>query len=138
LLYKVNFGWPYCEGYCETGGYRNPVLTVSHADPIYQTQDPESSSSNRLSIGLGVAYAGVGADPYDDLLDGRLIFFDVYQGYVRAAKILPDGALADDQHLFHREYITGMDVGPDGYIYGATLFSPQVFRVELKPEFKAK
>jgi glucose/arabinose dehydrogenase len=134
-LGKVNFGWPYCEGYCETGGYRNPVLTVSHADPIYQTQDPESSSSNRLSIGLGVAYAGSEPDPYNDLLDGRLIFFDVYQGYVRAAKILPEGALIDDQHIFHLEYISGMDVGPDGYIYGTTLlFGPQVFRVELKQE----
>jgi hypothetical protein len=131
-LGKVNFGWPYCEGYCEIGGFRNPVLTVSHADPYYQTQDPESSNSNRLSIGLGVAYAGEGEDPYDDLLDGRLIFFDVFQGYVRAAMILSDGALADDQHIFHLEYISGMDVGSDGYIYGTTLFPPQVFRVELK------
>ncbi len=133
-LGKVNFGWPFCEGYCETGGYRNPVLTVSHADPFYQTQDPESSHSDRLAIGVGVAYGGAGTDPYNDLLDGRLIFYDVYQGYVRAAKILPDGALTDDQHIFHLEYITGMDIGPDGFIYGTTLFSPQVFRVEMKPE----
>jgi len=133
-LGKVNFGWPFCEGYCEIGGYRNPVLTVSHADPFYQTQDPESSNSNRLSIGLGVAYEGERTDPYNNLLDGRLIFFDVYQGYVRAAAILPDGELADDQHIFHLEYITGMEVGPDKYIYGTTLYSPQVFRVELKQD----
>ncbi len=133
-LGKVNFGWPYCEGYCETGGYRNPVLVVSHADPFYQTQDPERSNSNRLSIGVGVAYAGAGPDPYNDLLDSRLIFYDVYQGYVRAAQILADGALNDDQHIFHLEYITGMDVGLDGYIYGTTLFSPQVFRIELKQD----
>jgi glucose/arabinose dehydrogenase len=131
-LGKVNFGWPFCEGHCETGGYRNPVLTVSHADAFYQTQDPESSRIDRSSIGLGVAYTGGGQNPYNNLLDGRLIFFDVFQGYVRAAKILPDGSLTDDQHIFHLEYISGMDIGPDGYIYGTTLYPSSVFRIELK------
>lgn len=132
---KGNFGWPFCEGYCETGGYNRPVITVSHADPVYQTQDPQQSTSNRLSIGVGVVYDQTGADPYDDLLDGRMLFFDVFQGYVRAARLMPDGYVDDDQHLFHLEYITGMDVGPDGFIYGTTMVPPQIFRVERKIDF---
>ncbi len=130
---KANFGWPFCEGYCEAGGYNRPVITVSHADPFYQTQDPHASGSNRLSIGVGVVYEQPGSDPYQDLLDGRLLFFDVFQGYVRAAQLRADGYVENDQHIFHLEYITGMELGPEGYIYGTTLNPPQVFRVELKP-----
>ncbi len=129
---KANFGWPYCEGYCESGGYNRPVLTVSHADPFYQTQDPQKSNINRLSIGVGVVYEQAGSDPYDNLLDGRLLFFDVFQGYVRAAKLLEDGYIEEEQHIFHLEYITSMEFGPDGYVYGTTMYSPQVFRIELK------
>lgn len=132
---KGNFGWPFCEGYCETGGYNRPVITVSHADPFYQTQDPQASTSNRLSLGVGVVYEQAGPDPYDDLLDGCLLFFDVFQGYVRAARLLPDGYVDDDQHIFHLEYITGMEAGPDGFIYGTTMAPPQVFRVEKKTSF---
>jgi glucose/arabinose dehydrogenase len=131
-LGKKNFGWPVCEGYCETGGFQNPVFAISHADPIYQTQDPEESKSNRLSISLGVAYPDNTTDPYENLLDGRLIFNDVFQGYVRAALIEPDGRLRDDQHIFHFDFITSMAIGPDGYIYGTTIFPSQVFRVEMK------
>lgn len=131
-LGKKNFGWPECEGYCETGGFQSPVFAISHSDPIYQTQDPEESSSNRLSISLGVAYPNDTVDPYNNLLDGRLIFNDVFQGYVRAALIEPDGRLRDDQHIFHFDFITSMATGLDGYIYGSTIFPSQVFRVELK------
>ena len=129
---RANFGWPFCEGYCETGGYNRPVITVSHADPFYQTQDPQASASNRLSIGVGVVYEQAGSDPYNDLLDGRLLFFDVFQGYVRAAQLRADGYVEDDQHVFHLEYITGMETGPEGYIYVTTMAPAQVRRIELK------
>ncbi|MEK7729364.1 MAG: PQQ-dependent sugar dehydrogenase [candidate division KSB1 bacterium] len=129
---KANFGWPLCEGYCETGGYNRPVITVSHADPFYQTQDPQQSRSNRLSIGVGLVYEQIGDDPYHDLLDGRLLFFDVFQGYVRAAKLRDDGYVEDEQHIFHTEYIMGMDFGQNGYIYVTTMVPPQILRIELK------
>jgi len=128
----ANFGWPFCEGYCEAGGYNRPVITVSHADPFYQTQDPQQSASNRLSIGVGLVYEREGIDPYDDLLDGRLLFFDVFQGYVRAARLRADGYVEEDQHIFHLEYITAMDHGPDEHVYVTTMVPPQVLRVELK------
>jgi glucose/arabinose dehydrogenase len=129
---KANFGWPFCEGYCETGGYNRPVIAVSHADPLYQTQDPQQSASNRLSIGLGLVYEREGGDPYHDLLDGRLLFFDVFQGYVRAAKLRADGYVEEEQHIFHLEYITAMEHGPEDYIYVTTMVPAQVLRVELK------
>lgn len=131
-LGKRNFGWPFCEGYCEAGGYEQPVFTISHADPYYQTVDPDKSGSNRLSISLGVAYDSRSDDPYAGLLAGRILIYDTFQGYVRAALVLPDGRLRNDQHIFHRDFITGMDTGPDGYIYGTTIFNSQIFRVELK------
>ena len=133
-LGKRNFGWPYCEGHCDGSGYDNPVFLISHADPIYQTQDPVQSSNNRLSISLGVAYAPRADDPYNGLLNNRLLINDVFQGFVRAAALQPSGALRDDQHIFHLEFITSMDIGPDGAIYGVTIFGSQVFRVQLKPD----
>ncbi|KAA3613928.1 MAG: hypothetical protein DWQ05_16780 [Calditrichaeota bacterium] len=134
-LGKHNFGWPECEGYCESSGFDAPVFTISHADPYYQTNDPSSAStSNRLSISLGFAYPENTADPYDDLLDGRLIINDVFQGYVRAAHIQPDGVLANDQHIFHLDFATSMDMRPDGTIYCSTIFPSQIFRVDLKAD----
>lgn len=129
---KANLGWPFCEGYCETGGYNRPVITVSHADPFYQTQDPEQSASNRLSLGVGVVYEQNGDDPYRDLLDGRILFFDVFQGYVRAAQLRADGYVEDDQHIFHLENITSMTTGPDEYIYITTMVPARVMRLALK------
>ncbi len=129
---SANFGWPVCEGYCETGGYNRPVITVSHADPYYQTQDPQASASNRLSIGVGVVYERSGDDPYRDWLDGRMLFFDVFQGYVRAARLRGDGYVEDDQHIFHLENITGMDIDPQGHIYITTMFPARVLRLALK------
>lgn len=131
---KANFGWPECEGPCDHLQYRNPVLAISHADPIFETQDPVPASNPRLSIGLGMVYDQPAGDPYGGLLAGRLIYFDVFQGYVRAARVLDNGMLADDQHIFHQEFVTAMDVAFDGTIFGVTLFGGELFRVQIKDE----
>ena len=129
---RANFGWPECEGACEAGAFQNPILAIGHHDPTYQLENPEPVGELRHAIALGVVYEGVGHDPYQNLLDGRLIFNDVFLGYVRAAKLSATGELGDNQHIFHKFAVTSMDLGPEGYIYGSTIYPSQVFRVELK------
>lgn len=130
---QANFGWPECEGVCSQPGFRNPILAISHRDPTYQNEDPETIGELRHSLALGVVYEGAGEDPYNDLLDGRLLFNDVFLGYVRAVKISPAGELADNRHIFHLTGVTSMALGPQGWIYGAALFEPQIFRIVVKP-----
>ena len=129
---RRNFGWPLCEGHCDDARFSNPVFTISHQDAFYQTEDPEPAISNRLSVSLGVVYPVSGHDPYNDLLDGRLLLNDVFQGFVRAAEVAPNGALIDDQHIFHYDFVTSMALGPDGFIYGSTIFDSHIFRIVLK------
>jgi glucose/arabinose dehydrogenase len=129
---RANFGWPECEGVCDRSEFQNPILAIGHHDPTYQLEDPEPVGDLRHAIALGVVYDGAGADPYQNLLDSRLLFNDVFLGYVRAAKISPAGELSDNKHIFHKAAVTSMDTGPDGYIYGSTIYTSQVFRVELK------
>ncbi len=129
---RANFGWPECEGACDRSEFLNPLLSIGHHDPTYQRENPEPVGELRHAIALGVVYENPGADPYKNLLDGRLLFNDVFLGYVRGAKISVTGELSDNQHLFHKFAVTSMDIGPDGYIYGSTIYPPQIFRVELK------
>ncbi|MGH7497146.1 MAG: PQQ-dependent sugar dehydrogenase [bacterium] len=129
---RTNFGWPECEGVCDRSEFQNPILAIGHNDPAYQLEDPEPAGDLRHAIALGVVYDGAGDDPYQNLLDSRLLFNDVFLGYVRAARISAAGELSDNKHIFHKFAVTSMDTGPDGYIYGSTIYSSQVFRVELK------
>ena len=129
---RANFGWPECEGVCDRSEFDNPILAIGHHDPAYQLEDPEPLGELRHAIALGVVYDGAGANPYQNLLDGRLLFNDVFLGYVRAAKISPAGELSDNKHIFHKAAVTSMDTGPDRYIYCSTIYPSQVFRVELK------
>jgi hypothetical protein len=129
---RANFGWPECEGVCDRSEFQNPILAIGHHDPAYQLDDPEPVGELRHAIALGVVYDGAGDDPYESLLDGRLLFNDVFLGYVRAAKVTPVGELSDNKHIFHKVALTSLDIGPDGYIYGSTIYASQVFRVELK------
>lgn len=128
----ANFGWPQCEGVCNRPGLRDPVLAIGHRDPTYQNEDPEAIGELRHSLSLGVVYEMPGDDPYNNLLDGRLLFNDVFLGYVRAARISEGVELSDNKHIFHLTGITSMATGPDGYIYGSTIFTPEIFRIELK------
>lgn len=129
---RANFGWPECEGPCDRPEFQNPILAIGHHDPTYQSENPEPVGEVRHAIALGLVYEGNGEDPYQNLLDGRLIFNDVFLGYVRAAKISTAGELSDNHHLFHKFGATSMDLGPGGYIYGSTIYPSQIFRVELK------
>lgn len=131
---RHNYGWPLCEGWCPDGSHDDPVLAVSHADPFYQSEDPQMANNNALAISLGVIYPATTSSPYGELLDERLIFNDVFQGYVRAARIHDDGRLYDDQHIFHVEFATSMAIGNDGFLYGTTIFPAQIFRVREKLE----
>jgi hypothetical protein len=133
---RINFGWPECEGMCDRSEFQNPILAIGHHDPAYQLENPEPVGELRHAIALGVLYESRDQDPYLNLLAGRLLFNDVFLGYVRAAQLSPSGELRDNKHIFHKVGVTSMDIGPGGYIFGSTIFPAQVFRVELKgPEF---
>lgn len=129
---QANFGWPECEGVCGRSGFRNPILAIGHRDPTYQNEDPEAIGELRHSLSLGVVYEMPGDDPYNNLLDGRLLFNDVFLGYVRAARISQAGELSDNKHIFHLGGVISMATGPDDYIYGTTIFASQIFRIVLK------
>lgn len=129
-----NFGWPECEGVCSQDSFDDPILASQRDDRTFDEEDTEVSSSTRRAMSIGVVYDTHPKNPYDNMLDGRLIFFDIFRGYVRAVEISSDGSLGENKHIFHLETITSMDIGQDGYIYGSTIFDSRVFRIVAKPD----
>ena len=130
----TNFGWPECEGICGHPEYQDPAISIGQEDLTFILEDPEATGEVRVSIGIGVVYDWGDEDPYRDLLDEMLLFYDVFLGYVRAVPISISGELGESEHIFHLDTVTSMDMGPDGFIYGTTLVESQVFRVILKQE----
>ena len=152
---QVNFGWPICEGPCE-GSYQSPYLAIarSHLDtnetklqkenyrvldeikmisdnPDFDAPD-DWSGFLRGAISLGVVYDNTHIDRYAGLLEDKLIYNDFFKGYVRSHNADEMGPPTNGVHMFHRTGIVGMDIGPDGYIYGVDFNVREVFRIELK------
>ncbi len=83
----VNFGWPLLEGSdcfdsCETGGLVLPALEYDHGEGC--------------SITGGVVYRG---SAIPDLV-GSYLYSDYCSGWIRAARLGPDGKLTDGRELF--------------------------------------
>ena len=130
----MNFGWPDCDGPCGEDGKTDPLVGIDRDDTTFRDEDPIDVGTSQRAIGVGVVYDFAGEDPYDDLLDGRILFYDVYEGWVRAADVLADGSLGPSVHVAHQEWLMSFDVGPDGTLYALQL-APQeaMYRVRLKP-----
>lgn len=83
----LNFGWPLLEGSdcfdsCETGGLVLPALEYDHGEGC--------------SITGGVVYRG---SAIPDLV-GSYLYSDYCSGWIRAARLSPDGNLTDGRELF--------------------------------------
>ncbi|HSA59381.1 MAG TPA: PQQ-dependent sugar dehydrogenase [bacterium] len=139
----LNFGWPITEGPSSLFTYVNPVHSYEHTDNKFAKEDPTESdfdviegdadeTSNPQSVIVGAFYEG---GQYDGKLDGRLIYSDFFQGWVRGFK-LKEGdeglTIDDDKHLGHLNGLTSLQKGPDGFLYAISLFgSDHVLRVDL-------
>ena len=108
-------------------------------------EDTVLTGEQQASVAVNIVYPGPhnnsdghsssgDSDPYAGLLDQQLLFSEIYQGYVRAARVSRDGTLAPSQHLFHLDAVISMDVGPDGFIYGVTHFDSKIFRIVLRTD----
>lgn len=130
----ANFGWPTCNGPCATEGFDDPELSIARDDDTFVDEDPSDFATTQTSIAVGLVYDFDGDDPYDGLLDGKLIFYDIFEGFVRAAPVAADGTMGESTHIMHEEAIGGLALGPDGYVYGVRLWPESVFRVLLKAD----
>ena len=138
---EENFGWPSCEGPCDPPRpeYKDPSIAIAREDDTFKLEDTVLTGEQQTSVSIGVVYRGGDDDPgdndpYGGLLDNQLLFNELYQGYVRAARVSRDGTLEDSQHLFHLDAVASMDVGPDGFIYGITHFDSSIFRIILRTD----
>jgi hypothetical protein len=142
----LNFGWPITEGPSSLFNFVNPLHSYEHTDNKFAKEDPTESDfdviegdadegANPLSVIVGAFYDGGG---YDGELNGRLIYSDFFQGWVRGFKLKEDDdglRIDDDKHLGHLNGLTSLQLGPDGFLYAISLFgSDHVLRVELAGE----
>jgi glucose/arabinose dehydrogenase len=142
----LNFGWPIIEGPSSLFDFENPIQSYKHTDNKFAKEDPTESdfdviegdvdeTSNPQSVIVGTFYEG---GQYDGKLDGRLIYSDFFQGWVRGFKVKAndDGfKIDDDKHLGHLNGLTSLQQGPDGLLYAISLFgSDHILRVDLAEE----
>lgn len=130
----ANFGWPTCNGPCTDPDLDDPAISIARDDDTFVDEDPTDFATTQTSIAVGPVYDQAGDDPYDGLLDGHLIFFDIFEGFVRAAPVSDDGSIGESTHIFHDRSIGALTQGPDGFVYGVRLFPEGVFRIKLRDD----
>lgn len=119
----LNFGWPLEEGPGES--YDNPLLAIKHCDETNQDQDPAQHAKNHGGVVHECDNTSIVVAGYHN---GTVIYSELYSGYVRGVSV--DGT--KDRHLGHMPGLTALEKGPDGFLYGVSLFSGRVVR--LTPE----
>jgi len=124
----ANFGWPLHDGFVESSSivnYRNPIVYYDRVDAIadaFRNEDPEGSASGSASIMVGDVYRG---GQYANALNGKLLFADFYDGFVRAVGVDTNGGITDGDgvpgmHIKHQSFVSSMIEGEDGFIYITT------------------
>ena len=135
----ADFGWghgPITDGDDAPEGTVKPLVKWSQAVD-FAAEDPDYAGETRLAAGFGVIYEDVATDRYQGFLSGKGIFFDIMRGWIRAGTITDDGRIVDHRHVGHRQFVSDMVVGRDGYVYGVTWDAPvSVFRLRLSNEIK--
>ena len=137
IVYRgSNFGWDKTEGRChkKCRGVEDPHIVYDQYAEEFTRQDPQGTFGHTgAAIGGLIFYSSknVVEDPYHGLLDSRIVYVDIYKGFVRGAIFQKDsGTLKDDRHLGHLQMITSMRIHPGGFIYACTLFG-DFYRVSL-------
>ena len=141
-----NFAWGSCSNPDLMGGDVPPIIAYRRGNPAAADDMPgvgdeaagmdgaDGGLAKRLApraqappgdieartVFVGLVYPEGGADPYNDALDGRLLYGDFYMGFVRGARLGPDGRVLDDVYLMRENFITGMALGEDGTIFATT------------------
>ncbi|HYC76657.1 MAG TPA: PQQ-dependent sugar dehydrogenase, partial [Planctomycetota bacterium] len=135
----VDFGWGHgvvSDGPTQPEGTVKPLVSWSQ-NRDFAAEDPDYNGETRLSAGVGPIYEGFSQDRYDGFLTGKLIFFDVMRGWIRAADLDAEGNVAGHRHVGHRQFISDMILGRDGYLYGVTWCRTEsIFRLRLSHEIK--
>ena len=118
---SVHFGWPGQDGPGGGAGMTDPIMAYSRGDATaigFRAEDPMGNMTGCVSVISGDVYRALGGDKYGGLLTNRLLFSEWYDAFVRGLGVdASGGATGLDLHLVHREGVTDLVEGPDGYIY---------------------
>ncbi len=128
-----NFGWPIVDGPSNDPNFTNPTQSYAHADTKFAKDDPDGGASGATGSEAVMVQTYYTGSQYDGKLSDRLIYSDFFQGWIRGFQLDSNNGMKDDKHLGHQPGLTGLHEGPDGFLYGISLFgSDHILRVDLK------
>jgi glucose/arabinose dehydrogenase len=131
----ANYGWPYWEGPVQNSAYSAlpqaqafynsgqppvaPLITRNHDASL----NPNNKSATALI--LGDFYTG---DTLPAIYNGALFYNDAGEGTVYATLLNPDGTVQSTQEVANLPFIVDTEMGPDGYLYYASLYGNAIGR----------
>jgi len=121
----LEFGWPGCSGPCDPPTDSvDPVIWYPHSDDHpYVDEDPETAIGPNRAVWVAPPRPATADDPFEGLLDERILFGDVCTGWFRGARFSTDGTVTGDTLLAHLEFVTDVAWTPAGTGYVTTFGS---------------